>query len=95
VKGTINLTGAALSVLAANGHYQPITNYLIIDNDGSDAVIGTFAAVTSSLAFLAPSVVYDGGDGNDVVLTLINTALSFCSAAETRNQCNVGSIPAR
>jgi outer membrane autotransporter protein len=31
----------------------------------------------------------DGGDGNDVVLTLINSGISFCSVANTRNQCHV------
>jgi len=45
--------------------------------------------VTSSLAFLTPSVIYNGGTGNDVVLSLIRNDSDFCSAAQTRNQCNV------
>jgi autotransporter-associated beta strand protein len=95
VNGAVNLTGSILSVLAANGTYQPSTSYLIIDNDDVDPVIGTFASVTTNLAFLTPSVVYNGGTGNDVVLTLVSNIgpgpgqLSFCSVAETPNQCNV------
>ena len=71
VNGAVNLTGSILSVLASNGTYQPSTNYVIIDNDDVDPVIGTFASVTTNLAFLTPSVVYNGGTGNDVVLTLV------------------------
>ncbi|ODS03124.1 hypothetical protein AUC71_11375 [Methyloceanibacter marginalis] len=89
VNGTVNLTGATLRVLAANGNYKPSTDYVIIDNDGSDAVTGSFATVTSSLAFLVPTVVYNGGTGNDVVLTLERNTSDFCSVARTRNQCNV------
>jgi outer membrane autotransporter protein len=95
VKGTVNLTGATLHVLAANGNYNPKTRYLIIDNDGTDPVNGKFAKVTSSLAFLTPIVIYNGGTGNDVVLTLTRTSsggggfVSFCSVANSRNQCNV------
>jgi outer membrane autotransporter protein len=95
VYGTVNLTGAALRVLAANGNYKVSTDYTIIENDGTDAVVGKFASVTSSLAFLTASVVYDGGDGNDVVLTLeravapSGSPLSFCWVANSKNQCNV------
>jgi len=90
VNGTVNLTGAVLRVLAANGNYKPKTDYLIIENDGSDAVSGIFASITSSLAFLTPSVIYNGGTGNDVVLTLIRNDTDFCDVAQTRNQCSVG-----
>jgi len=99
VKGTVNLTGSTLRVLAANGNYKPLTDYVIIDNDGSDAVKGEFASITNNYAFLTSSVTYDAGDGNDVVLTLLRTVtprsgtgtgyLSFCSVAQTQNQCNV------
>ena len=89
VRGTVNLTSSILRVLAESGDYKPGTSYLIIDNDGSDAVVGTFGQVTSSLAFLTPTVGYQGGDGNDVVLTLIRNDFRFCSVAGTRQQCNV------
>ena len=89
VKGAVNLTGATLRVLAANGNYKPRTDYVIIDNDGGDPVNGSFASVTTNLAFLTPAVFTNGGDGNDVVLTLLTSAFSFCDAAKTPNQCNV------
>ncbi|MEM8644451.1 MAG: autotransporter domain-containing protein, partial [Pseudomonadota bacterium] len=101
VTGTVDLTGATLRVLAQDGNYAPSTDYLIIQKDSPDAVTGTFADITTNFAFLTPEVNYAAGDGNDVVLTLLRTVvpnaggggsstfLSFCSVAETRNQCNV------
>ncbi len=96
VKGTVDLTGSALRVLAANGDYKQSTDYTIIDNDGGDAVKGRFGSVEHEFAFLKPSVDYDGGDGNDVVLTLTRYhgthnggGPSFCSVADTQNQCHV------
>jgi len=88
VFGTVNLTGAALSVLPEAGTYNPSTKYTIIDNDGADAVVGTFAAIASSLAFLDPSVIYNGGTGNDVVLTLTRNDVSATSVATTSNQAS-------
>ncbi|MCA9245409.1 MAG: hypothetical protein KDA32_15755, partial [Phycisphaerales bacterium] len=75
VGGTVNITGATLQVLAQNGAYNPSTDYVIIDNDGNDAVNGTFGSVSTNFAFLTPIVAYDGGDGNDVVLTLLRTVV--------------------
>ena len=99
VNGAVNLTGATLQVLAANGNYKPKTDYTIIQKNSAGAVTSKFASITSNYAFLTPRVAYDGGDGNDVVLTLLRTVvpssrsgsgyLSFCSVAQTDNQCNV------
>ena len=89
VKGTVNLTGATLRVLAANGNYNTKTNYTIIDNDGSDAVVGKFTWVTSNLAFLTPMVAYNAGTGNDVVLTLLRNDISFENVAQNANQKEV------
>ena len=100
VAGAVNLTGAVLQVLAENGNYARSTNYVIVDKISPGAVTGTFAKITTDLAFLVPSVVYDGGDGNDVVLTLSRRPtppgpgpspgpFSFCNVANSRNQCNV------
>ncbi len=86
VNGAVDLTGSVLRVLAQAGNYKPSTEYLIVDNDGIDAVAGTFASVTSNFAFLTPTVIYDGGTGNDVVLTLERNATLFSDVADTRNQ---------
>lgn len=71
VLGTVSLGGAALRILegGAFAGTNPFS-YIIIDNDGSDAVEGAFGAITNQLAFLTPTVSYTGGDGNDVLLTL-------------------------
>jgi outer membrane autotransporter protein len=82
VIGTVNLTGATLHV---RGTYKPDTGYLIIDNDGSDAVNGVFGQVTNASTFLTPTVIYDGGTDNDVVMMLERTTL-FSDVANTRNQ---------
>ncbi len=89
VNGLVDLTGATLSILAEDATYAPSTDYLIIDNDGTDAVVGTFDPITTNLAFLTPTVTYDGGTGNDVVLTVLRNDIEFCAVARTRNQCNV------
>ena len=87
--GAVNLTGAILDVMAANGKYAPSTSYLVIDNSGSDAVVGTFASLNSSLAFLMPTVSTAGGDGNDVVLTMTRNATVLRDVAITPNQAAV------
>src|SRR5207253_5735300 len=54
-------------------------------NDSDDAVIGTFNGLDEGKAFIAGlgtiasgyRITYHGGDGNDVVLTAVNTAPSF------------------
>ena len=86
VNGTVNLTGSVLRVLAADWNYNPITDYVIIQKNGPGPVTGAFATVTSSLAFLVPTVIYNGGDGNDVVLTLERSEAMFVDVARTRNQ---------
>jgi len=92
VNGTVNLTGATLRVLAETGFYALRTNYVIIENDGTDTVVGTFANVTSNLAFLIPTVIYDGGTGNDVVLTLERDDSALVEVAVTENQTSVAKV---
>ncbi|MDJ0514319.1 MAG: hypothetical protein QNJ62_12835, partial [Methyloceanibacter sp.] len=103
-KGTVNLTGSTLRVLAQSGNYKTKTDYMIIKKVNEGAVEGKFAKIETNYAFLTPTVVYDGGDGNDVVLTLLRTVvpttadgsstggvsyLSFCSVADSKNQCDM------
>jgi autotransporter-associated beta strand protein len=86
VTGSVDLTGAILKVLAAPGRYTPDTQYLIVDNQGTDPVIGRFARVNVNSPFLRPSVLYDGGTGNDVVLLLASDPGAFVDVARTRNE---------
>jgi autotransporter-associated beta strand protein len=70
--GTVNLAGATLNVNLA---FTPAlaTTFTLIQNDGIDAVMGTFAGLpqgaTLLLGGMTFQVSYLGGTGNDVVLT--------------------------
>ncbi len=71
--GTVTLAGAlnvvAQPALATN------TTFVIIDNDGTDAVSGTFAGLANNATFFQSGytwrVSYFGGTGNDVTLTIL------------------------
>jgi outer membrane autotransporter protein len=79
--GTATLTGGSVQVLAQNGGYARQTRYTILTAGGG--VSGTFAGVTSNLAFLTPMLSYDP---NDVFLTLSRNDTSFAAVAQTPNQ---------
>ncbi|OJU88174.1 hypothetical protein BGO17_04360 [Candidatus Saccharibacteria bacterium 49-20] len=71
-------TGATLSTVLFSG--WSITNgdkFTIIDNQSSTAVSGTFEGLAEGAQFSVSgvtfSISYVGGDGNDVVLTALNT----------------------
>ena len=50
-----NLTGATLRVFAAKGNYKPKTDYMIVENDGTDAGDRHVCEWSlSNLAFLTP-----------------------------------------
>jgi fibronectin-binding autotransporter adhesin len=74
VTGTVNLAGATLNVNLA---FTPALGsaFMLIQNDGTDAVVGTFAGLpqgtTLSLSGMTFQISYMGGTGNDVVLTRI------------------------
>jgi fibronectin-binding autotransporter adhesin len=74
---TINLGSAALTVrLSAGFSSNPIgTEFKVVNNAGTDAVVGTFAgkpeASIVTVAGSAFRINYAAGDGNDVVLTLV------------------------
>ncbi|MGI9384798.1 MAG: autotransporter domain-containing protein [Methyloligellaceae bacterium] len=86
VNGGLTITGAILQVLEQPGAYAATTSYTIIANDGVDPVVGTFASITNTLAFLDATVTTTGGDGNDVVLTLTRNSTGFTDVAVTTNQ---------
>ncbi|AWM39736.1 Extracellular serine protease precursor [Gemmata obscuriglobus] len=75
VTGTVTLAGATLSLSIG---YAPTvgTTFALINNDGSDAVSGTFAGLAEGATITSGSATYAisyvGGDGNDVVLTLVS-----------------------
>lgn len=73
VAGPVTLANAALAVFFG---YTPSVgdSYVIVDNDGADAVVGTFSTLPEGSTFVAfgrtLQITYQGGDGNDVVLTV-------------------------
>jgi len=74
VTGTVSLGNATLNTILFNG-YAPSLNdtFTIINNDGSDAIVGTFGGLAEGTSFAVGSyqftISYAGGTGNDVVLT--------------------------
>jgi outer membrane autotransporter protein len=90
VNGNVQLTGASLQLHVKPGDYAPATDFIVIDNRGSNPVQGTFAAVTAAdLPFLVPFVSYDAGTGNDVGVRLLRSDVDFCYVAVTANQCSL------
>jgi fibronectin-binding autotransporter adhesin len=82
VPGTATLNGGSVDVVAASGTYAKSTTYSILTATGG--ITGTYAGATSSLAFLLPSLSYDG---NNVLLTLTR---NFAGGGVTANQRAVG-----
>ncbi len=75
VTGIVSLNGANLNTSILSGFKSPVgQSYIIIDNDGSDAITGTFANLAEGATFAVNGYVfkisYVGGTGNDVVLTV-------------------------
>src|SRR5207253_1724260 len=72
VAGSVNLSGATLT---GSVGFAPAagTTFTIINNDGSDAVTGTFSGLaegaTVTFSGQTFTISYVGGTGNDVVLT--------------------------
>lgn len=79
VNGPVSVSGqlsVSLGVVPAEGQ-----TFTIIDNDGNDAIIGTFAELPEG-AILSVNgrrlrITYVGGTGNDVVLAAIDPAAVF------------------
>lgn len=79
VNGTVALGSATTLTIARLSSYAPAvgTKFVIIANDGSDAVTGTFSGQAQGSSITADGVTYSisytGGDGNDVELTVTST----------------------
>lgn len=79
--GKAMLKGGSVLTLASGNNYAPQTSYKIISADGG--VAGSFADVSSNLAFLDPSLAYGA---KDVTLTLNRNDVTFAEVGVTRNQ---------
>lgn len=87
VNGPVDVTGGTLRVLAlpGAGTLRNTETYRIIDNDGVDAIIGSFT-LDNTLAFFDGSLDHAGGTGNDIELTMTRNALGLVDVAQTINQ---------
>ena len=93
VTGTVNLAGMTLQTLAglniAPAATQPI---FLIDNDASDAVVGTFVGLPQGAAITVNgqlfNISYTGGTGNDVVL-IPAPRVSINSVSQLENAGNM------
>jgi autotransporter-associated beta strand protein len=76
VRGTVNLTGLTLSP-TLNFASAATDQFTIINNDGADAVTGTFTGLPQNMKLYIGGelfqISYTGGTGNDVVLTRLVT----------------------
>ncbi len=72
VTGSVDITDADL-VLTLDNDIPLSGPYTILDNDGTDAVTGTFAGLAEGATITVDgfdfTLSYVGGDGNDIVLT--------------------------
>jgi hypothetical protein len=80
VTGTVDINdGATLNTVLYNG-FKPTAGqkYVLVSNDGTDAITGTFTnaaqGATITVGAYQFSVSYTGGDGNDLELTALGTA---------------------
>ncbi|MDY3557349.1 autotransporter-associated beta strand repeat-containing protein, partial [Gemmata sp. JC717] len=80
VTGTVNLTGSTLSTTLG---FAPSagTSFILIANDGVDAVTGTFAGLPEGATFTSGgktfTISYVGGTGNDVVVSVAPPTVSI------------------
>lgn len=85
VGGSAVLGGGTVAVRAAAGNYAPETDYVVLSAGGG--LSGAFGDVTSSLAFLTPTLSYSS---TEVLLRLTRNGLDFGSVGGTFNQRSAG-----
>jgi fibronectin-binding autotransporter adhesin len=98
VVGTVNLNadaGAGATLDVTLGYTPaPSDTYIIINNDGTDPISGTFATLpqggTYSVGGFNFTVNYAGGDGNDVALTAQAAAVATTTTLQANPQSTTG-----
>jgi hypothetical protein len=80
VTGTVNITNSRLAPIPWN-NFRPVVgdSFLVINNDGTDPIVGTFASLPEGAVFSGPlgaafRVSYRGGTGNDLTITRVPRA---------------------
>ncbi len=97
VKGTVTINpSAALNLAVAPGTVLPHgSTALVIDDRGSEPIVGQFAGIPSGFVLNTAEGVplalsHAGGDGNDLSLTAANVAPQIGSIAATPSQVTAG-----
>ena len=90
VTGTVNLNNAGLNVnLLSNFKPNKGDQFIILDNDNTDAITGIFRDLPEGSHMTAAGVTfkisYTGGDGNDIILTVESIEESGSSAPGAPN----------
>jgi fibronectin-binding autotransporter adhesin len=84
VNGTVTIDGAAMLLPSLGFAPSNGQTFVIVDNDGSDAVIGTFNGLPQGATFTMNAsefqISYVGGTGNDIVLTVTAAAKTWTGA---------------
>lgn len=81
VTGTVSLTNARLAPIPWSGFRPAVGDtYLILKNDGTDAINGTFLNLPEGKTFSGPlgtafQITYVGGDGNDISIKRVARSL--------------------
>ncbi len=82
VTGTVSLSGSTLDVTLGFTP-SPGDEFIIIANDGADAVTGNFSGLAEGAVVNTLIISYVGGDGNDVVLTATDPPVVTTQAASS------------
>lgn len=96
VTGTVTLTNPTLNTLLYGGFVPAVNDtFTIIDNDGADAVNGTFSGLAEAAEFTVAGVTYKisylGGDGNDVTLKVLS--IPSLAAAQAASNTPAAAAP--
>lgn len=98
VQGSVSLSGGPVLNLSLNFNPNAVgTKYTIIDNDGADAVIGTFSGLAEGALVTSNNfsyrISYVGGDGNDVTLTAVGVvSTTTISSSDADNASLYGQL---
>ncbi|WP_180980926.1 autotransporter domain-containing protein [Pseudovibrio exalbescens] len=99
VTGDVDVSGTTLElVMTPNDSTQwdvaPTGPFIILDNQGTNAITGTFTDVQdiNDLLFLDETLDYAAGDGNDISLILTRNDVTFEIADASVNQNAVGAV---
>jgi autotransporter-associated beta strand protein len=78
VAGKVSLNNAVLNLILPAAFVRKTSKVILIQNDGTDSVSGTFSGLSEGTKFTVGSqtfqITYKGGDGNDVELLTPNSA---------------------